>query len=180
MDIIFNCPNCEQELEVDASGAGSQIDCPSCNETISIPYPGAKGTRTTESDDSPQGGLPTFAPAPSETLNPANPIASSAAAKIERHLKVPVRKTSESLIAKPLVPLEAAAKTTDKKMRVKTIRHTDCIEVGHDKFDEFVTNFLQKIGETNVVSITPLMYTHVDIGSQKILTDYAVMVVYKG
>lgn len=180
MDIIFNCPNCEQELEVDAAGAGSRIDCPSCGETISIPYPGAKGTRTSGEDTDSPHGLPTFAAAPSETLNPANPIASSAAAKIERHLKVPVRKTSESLIAKPLVPLEAAAKNTDKRMRVKTIRHTDCIEVGHDKFDEFVSNFLQKVGENNVVSITPLMYTHVDIGSQKILTDYAVMVVFKG
>jgi DNA-directed RNA polymerase subunit RPC12/RpoP len=178
MDIIFNCPNCEQELEVDASGAGSEIECPSCEEKIIIPVPGTKGTRTSGGDS--QHGLPTFAAAPSETLNPANPIASSAAAKVERHLKVPVRKTTESLITKPAVPLEAAAKTSDKKMRVKTIRHTDCIEVGHDKFDEFVTNFLQKIGEANVVSITPLTYTHVDIGSQKILTDYAVMVVFKG
>jgi len=178
MDIIFNCPNCEQELEVDAAGAGSEIECPSCEQTIVIPQPGAKGTRTNGSD-SPHG-LPTFAGTPSETLNPSNPIASSAAAKVEMHLKVPVRKTSESLIAKPLVPLEAAAKATDKKMRVKTIRHTDCIEVGHDRFDEFVTNFLQKIGEANVVSITPMTYTHIDIGSQKIMTEYAVMVVYKG
>lgn len=178
MDIIFNCPNCEQELEVDASGAGSEISCPSCEETIKIPYPGAKGTRTVDSD-SPHG-LPTYSPAPSETLNPANPIASSAAARVERHLKVPVRKTSESLIAKPLAPLDVAGKSSDRKMRVKTIRHTDCIEVGHDKFDEFVTNFLQKVGEQNVVSLTPLVYTHVDIGTQKILSDYAVMIVYKG
>ncbi|HWD91223.1 MAG TPA: hypothetical protein VG938_02630 [Verrucomicrobiae bacterium] len=178
MDIIFNCPHCEQELEVDAAGAGSEIECPSCEETILIPQAGAKGTRTS-GNDSPHG-LPTFGGAPSETLNPANPIASSAAAKVELHLRVPVRKTSESLIAKPLVPLEVAAKNTDKKMRVKTIRHTDCIEVGHDKFDEFVTNFLQKVGETNVVSITPMTYTHIDIGSQKIMTEYAVMIVYKG
>jgi hypothetical protein len=179
MDIIFNCPNCEQELEVDAAGAGSEIECPSCEEKITIPQPGAKGTRT-NGTESPRGGLPTFAGTPSDTLNPANPIASSAAAKVELHLKVPVRKTSESLIAKPLAPLEVAAKNTDKKMRVKTIRHTDCIEVGHDRFDEFVTNFLQKVGETNVVSITPMTYTHIDIGSQKIMTEYAVMIVYRG
>jgi DNA-directed RNA polymerase subunit RPC12/RpoP len=178
MDIIFNCPNCEQELEVDAAGAGSEIECPSCEEKIIIPEPGAKGTRT-NGTDSPRG-LPTFGGTPADTLNPANPIASSAAAKVEMHLKVPVRKTSESLIAKPLAPLEVAAKNTDKKMRVKTIRHTDCIEVGHDRFDEFVTNFLQKVGETNVVSITPMTYTHIDIGSQKIMTEYAVMIVYRG
>jgi DNA-directed RNA polymerase subunit RPC12/RpoP len=178
MDIIFNCPNCDQELEVDAAGAGSEIECPSCEEKIIIPEPGSKGTRT-NGTDSPHG-LPTFGGAPSDTLNPANPIASSAAAKVEMHLKVPVRKTSESLIAKPLAPLEVAAKNTDKKMRVKTIRHTDCIEVGHDRFDEFVSNFLQKIGESNVVSITPMTYTHIDIGSQKIMTEYAVMIVYRG
>jgi hypothetical protein len=65
-------------------------------------------------------------------------------------------------------------------MRVKTIRHTDCVEVGHDKFDEFVTTFLNKIGEPNIVSISPLTYTHLDIGSQKLMTDYAVMIVFRG
>ena len=65
-------------------------------------------------------------------------------------------------------------------MRVKTIRHTDCIEVGHDRFDEMVTNFLQKVGEPNITSVTPLVYTHLDIGSQKIMTEYAVLIVYKG
>jgi hypothetical protein len=100
---------------------------------------------------------------------------------VEKHLKVPVHnKPTESLIEKPLVPLEVAAKETDKKMRVKTIRHTDCIEVGHDKFDEVVTNFLQKVGEANVISVNSLTYTHIDIGSQKLLTDYAVLVVYRG
>lgn len=179
MDIIFNCPNCEQELEVDASGAGSEIECPSCEQTIVIPQPGTKGTRTNGAE-SPRG-LPTFGGTPAEGMNPANPIATSAAAKVEMHLKVPVRKTTDSLIAKPKVAtLEAASKNLDKQIRVKTIRHTDCVEVGHDKFDEFVTNFLQKVGEANIISITPLVYTHVDIGTQKILSDYAVMVVYKG
>ena len=92
--------------------------------------------------------------------HPVNPIASSAAAKVEMHLRVPVHNTpTESLIEKPLPPLEVAAKETDKKIRVKTIKHTDCIEVGHDKFDEVVSNFLGKIGESNVINITPLNYT---------------------
>ena len=94
---------------------------------------------------------------------------------------MPVRATpSETLIEKPLVPLDVAAKDTDKKIRVKTIKHTDCIEVGHDKFDEVVTNFLVKAGEPNVISITTLTYTHLDIGTQKLLTDFGVMIVYRG
>jgi hypothetical protein len=43
-----------------------------------------------------------------------------------------------------------------------------------------VSNFLSKTGESNVVSITTLVYTHLDIGTQKLMTDYGVMVVYRG
>lgn len=168
MDIIFNCPKCEQELEVDSSGAGSEITCPSCGEKIVIPQaappPGSAGP------------LGTHDPA-----HPINPIASSAAAKVELHLKVPVRtRPAEALIEKAKPPLEVAARESDKKMRVHTIRHTDCIEVGRDKFDDVITSFLQKVGEANVISISPLTYTHLDIGTQKLLTDYAVMIVYRG
>jgi DNA-directed RNA polymerase subunit RPC12/RpoP len=170
MDVIFNCPKCDQELAVDSSGAGSEINCPACGELITIPEAPAQ---------IPRGGIPTAVP--QGEVHPVNPIASSAAAKVEMHLKVPVHNApSESLITKPLVPLEVAAKETDRKIKVKTIKHTDCIEVGHDKFDEVVTNFLQKVGESGVISVTPLTYTHLDIGSQKLLTDFGVLIIYRG
>lgn len=171
MDIIFNCPECEQELAVDGSGAGSEIQCPSCGGTIVIPEPAAP----------PMGAAPTPTAA-SGAHQPVNAIASSAAAKVEMHLKVPINKDKPtvSLIGKPLVPLEVAAKESDKKTRVKTIRHTDCVEVGHDRFDEFVSSFLNKVGEANIISITPLTYTNLDIGSQKLMTEYAVFIVYRG
>ena len=172
MDVIFNCPKCEQELAVDSTGAGTEINCPSCGEAIIIPKPESVASRPgvdAAPDVARYGG------------QPVNAIASSAAAKVEMHLRVPVRTTpTESLIEKPLVPLEVAAKTTDKKIHVKTIKHTDCIEVGHDKFDEVVTNFLVKVGESNVISITTLTYTHLDIGTQKLMTDFGVMIVYRG
>lgn len=173
MDIIFDCPKCNQELAVDSTGAGSEINCPSCGEKIVIP---AAGTPR---------NIPTAPPPPPthghDAAHPINPIATSAAAKVEMHLKVPVHKgPSEVLIEKANKPLEVAAKESDRKVRIKTIRHTDCIEVGHDKFDEVVSSFLQKVGESNVISINSLVYQHLDIGSQKVMTDYAVMVVYKG
>jgi ribosomal protein S27E len=172
MDVIFNCPKCEQELAVDSTGAGTEIQCPACGESIVIPEPETV---------MPRGGIPTL---PSDgtrvEAHPVNPISSSAAARVELHLKVPTVKSSESLIAKPLVPLEVAAKESDKKIRTKTIRHTDCIEVGHDKFDEVVTNFLSKVGETNIISINPINYTYLDIGTQKLMTEYGVLVVYRG
>ncbi|MBI3850825.1 MAG: hypothetical protein HY298_11205 [Verrucomicrobia bacterium] len=172
MDVIFNCPHCDQELAVDSGGAGQSIECPSCGESIVIPVATAANLKA--------------APAPVATPRssggqPASAIAASAAAKEDKHFSVPVRnKPTEQLIEKPLAPLEVAAKESDKVMRVKTIRHTDCVEVGHDRFDEIVTNFLGKIGETNIVSINTLSYTHLDVGTQKLITDYGVMIVYKG
>src|SRR5262245_43869343 len=153
MDVIFNCPKCEQELAVDSSGAGTEINCPSCGETIVIPGP----------DRSSRPGPDSSSVLPQMEAHTVNRIASSAVAKGEMHLRVPVRATpTESLIEKPLAPLEAA-KDADKKIRTKTIRHTDCIEVGHDRFDEVVSNFLVKVGETNIISINPVNYSHVDI-----------------
>lgn len=172
MDIIFNCPKCSQELEVDAAGAGEEITCPACGEKIRIP------TDAPAAPPRDAGGE-----GQSNWGKPGRPMASSAAAKVEMHLKVPVRTEgkAESLIAKPLAPLEVAAvKDSDRKLKIKTIRHLDCVEVGHDKFDEIVTNFLGKIGETNLVSITTIAYSHVDISSQKLLTDFGVLIAYRG
>lgn len=173
MDVIFNCPKCEQELAVDSIGAGTEIQCPSCGETIVIPEPETVV---------PRGGIPTLPTDPNARVegHPVNPISTSAAARVSLHLRVPTNKAAESLIAKPLAPLEVAAKESDKKIRTKTIRHTDCIEVGHDKFDEVVTNFLSKVGETNIISINPINYSYLDIGTQKLLTEYGVLVVYRG
>ena len=166
MDIVFNCPNCQQELEVESTGAGTQLECPTCHETITVPEP--------------QTPIPSASGPAKLEPHIINPIASSAAAKEELHLKVPVHEgPTASLIEKPKPPLEVAAKG-DKKLRIKTIRHTDCIEVGHDKFDDVVSNFLHRVGEDNVNSITGLTYTVLDIGTQKLMTEYAVMIVYRG
>src|SRR2546427_9268542 len=153
MDVIFNCPKCEQELAVDSSGAGTEINCPACGEAIVIPQPESVISRH---------GAETDSAGPRLGPHPVNPIASSAAAKVEMHLRVPVHKTpTERLIEKPLAPLEVA-KDADKKIRTKTIRHTDCVEVGHDRFDEILSNFLAKVGEANIITISPINYTNVD------------------
>jgi DNA-directed RNA polymerase subunit RPC12/RpoP len=171
MDVIFNCPKCEQELAVDSSGAGSEIDCPACGESITIPEPETVV---------PRPGLEVEPGTPRIEPHTVNPMATSAAAKVEMHLRVASNKAPESLITKPLPPLDAAGKDSEKGIRIRTIRHTDCIEVGHDKFDEIVTKFLNKVGEANIVSINTLAYTILDIGTQKLMTDYGLLVVYRG
>ncbi|HVU26142.1 MAG TPA: hypothetical protein VHG71_00130 [Verrucomicrobiae bacterium] len=166
MDIIFDCPNCGQELAVDSAGAGTEIECPSCGETITIPQESNKSAPAPEPAPPSQGG---------------SAIASSAAAKVTMHLKVPVHdKPAESLIKKAAVPLEAVAKGADKKIRAHTIRRASCIESGHDNFDEVVTKFLNEVGEPNIISTHVINYTYFDVGTQKMLTDYGLIVVYRG
>jgi DNA-directed RNA polymerase subunit RPC12/RpoP len=156
MDLTFSCPKCNQELAVDAAAAGSEISCPTCHHKITIPTPTLSN------------------------IHPMNPISSSAAAKEEHHFKVPVREgPSESLIEKPLPTLEVA-KEGDKTLRIRCIKRTDCIEVGKDKFEQVVSDFLGKIGEENLVSIHPIVYNHIDMGTRQILTDFGVMIIFKG
>lgn len=174
MDVIFNCPNCDQELQVEATAAGSEIPCPTCETILIIPSPEeAKAV----SDSQP---LP---PPPPKVAPPehSGSMASSAAAKVHVHFTVPQHeKPSDTLIQKSNKPLEVAAKDTEKKMRVKTIRHTDCMEVGHDRYDEIVSEFLQKVGRENIISISPINYTHMDLGTRQLMTEYGVSIVYHG
>ncbi|HKQ38467.1 MAG TPA: hypothetical protein VJ063_10350 [Verrucomicrobiae bacterium] len=170
MEIIFNCKECDQELSVDSEAAGSEFNCPTCGTQLIVPQ--ADGSiASTEASEGPAAPRAFGAPV-------VNAMKTSAAAKEEHHFKVPVRDHApESLIVKPNVPLEAAAKEA-YKIKVKTIRHSDCVEVGHDKFDEIVTKFLNQIGEGNMVSMNPITYQYVEIGSQKVVTDFGVMIVY--
>jgi hypothetical protein len=85
---------------------------------------------------------------------------------------------SEVLIKQPTRIIEEVA-PGQKQIKMKIFRHSDCVEVGHDRYEEMVSAFLNKVGEENIVSITSLNYTHVDIGSQRLLTDYAVQILYR-
>jgi len=156
MDIVFKCSSCRQELEVESSAAGQSIACPACAKSITIPQPDAINMKV---------GIAAH---------------SSAASKEEKHFSVPVsEKPVELLIKKALPPLEAAAKDGPRGLKVKTIRHSDCKEVGHDNFDAMVAAVLNQIGDENIVSINPVNYSYIELGSQKILADFGVMIVFR-
>ena len=163
MDIVFKCNYCLTPLEVGAEAAGQEIQCPVCNRNITIP---------TASAPTPPG---TAVPASTKLSVPTDLTAD------EKRFAVPVTdKPTESLIQKPKKSLEAAAKDSKPGIKVKTIRHSDCKEVGHDKFDEIVTEFLNKVGDQNIQTITPINYSYVELGTQKLITDFGVMIVYRG
>lgn len=157
MYITFHCEKCRQQLEVDASGAGSQIECPTCGAHVVIPNPDPSNVHI------------------------HNPIAHSAGAREEKHFKVPVGEgPSKSLIEKPNKPLEMAAKDDERRVRIRTIRHADCMEVGKDKFDDVVSQFLNQVGEEHIISIDHITYTNRDLSSGELMSDYGVLVVYRG
>jgi transcription elongation factor Elf1 len=156
MDVTFHCPHCQQELVVDATGAGSMIICPTCEAEISIPEPEVP------------------------KVPPINAISSSAAAKEVKHFKVPVRDApSEVLIKARVKSEEEEGDGQDKKLRLKTFRHSEHVEVGVDNYEKAVPAFLNKIGEENIISMTPLTYTHLDLATEKLLQDYALQVIYR-
>jgi len=52
--------------------------------------------------------------------------------------------------------------------------------VGKDHFDEIVSRFIDMVGQPNVISISPVSYSTLDLASHQILTDYGAMIVYRG
>lgn len=155
MDITFHCIGCRQILEADASLAGNEIECPTCGRTLEIPEPDMTNVKV------------------------VNPIASSAAAREEKHFKVPTHEGPSEILIKTPTKVDIVPKDGRQHLRTKTIRRIDCVEVGHDRFDEIVTRFLDGVGQENLVSVNTVSYTYVDIGSQKLLTDFGVLIVYK-
>ena len=157
MDLIFKCIHCGQELEVNPAGAGTTIDCPTCGQEITIPEPEPN------------------------TIQNVNPIATSAAAKEVKQFAVPLRSSpSEVLVKNTARRLDAVAKDGERRLRLRTIKRTECVEVGQDRFDETVSDFLAKIGDDNIVSIHPISYSHLDLNTRQNISDYGVMIVYKG
>lgn len=155
MDISFSCEHCGQELEVDSTAAGSMVECPSCSREIRIP--------------------PQEPSAVTLTPKPA-PVASQEAPK----LVVPQRQTpAEALISKPNKPLEVAAKEDERKLRVKTFRHSDYVELGGDHFDDEVSRFLQLVGQEHIIKIDTVSCSAKDPNGN-VYPDYGIFIVFRG
>ena len=65
-------------------------------------------------------------------------------------------------------------------LRVKSFRHSEHVEVGKDHFDEHLGKFLTEVGEASVVKIDTIVYTHQDLASRQWITDYGILVIYRG
>ena len=149
MYVSFNCPKCNQDLEVEKSMVGEQIECPTCAELLTIP-------------DGNQ--VPPPAPPPKE----------------KHSHSVPVREGSAEMLLKKKTAAEPAdAAPHPKQFRIRCIKRINCVEVGHDLFEDKVAKAIEKIGDENVVSLHPISYGYMDTVGH-MLPDYGVMIVYKG
>lgn len=171
MDITFNCVHCGQELEVDSEAAGTVFPCPSCNNDIAVP----SGFEETEEAAAPAPPPAAAAPIPI----PPKPATQTEEEKAKLAVPFSAEKTKE-LIQKPTKPLEVAAREDDKVFRIKTFRHADCVELDRDTFDQTVSDFIQKVDQDHIVAMHPISYSVVDSVSQKITTDYGLIIIFRG
>jgi DNA-directed RNA polymerase subunit RPC12/RpoP len=176
MDVVFNCSSCEQELAVDEAASGEPIQCPSCSTTVIVP----PRDQNRLEEAKPMVAVPAMTSTgpvvPSASPSPPPPAPEPA----HRQLSVPQHQgPSEKLLkkAEAVVVVDTGPKV--KHLRTKCIKRGMCVEVGHDRFDEVVADFIQKVGDDNVVSINPLSYGAMDTTGH-MLPDYGVMIVYRG
>jgi len=140
---------------------------------FALPIPMPSQGKPAQTPAAPTPGAPAGAPAEA----PAEPKRDSR--HEPHHYVVPQHEgLAERFVKKKA---EAAAPEGPKvlKMRVRAIKRNLCEEVGHDKFEEVVTAFLNKIGEENIISVTPVGYAYVNTLGQN-LADYGVLIVYRG
>lgn len=156
MDTSFSCPQCGLHITADESVVGEEIDCPDCGAKFRVPPP-AKPK-----------------PKPAPVGEPPKPAAHEAEHK---PLVVPHHSGPAESLVKKATPAEA--KPEPPKIRVKTIKRSACVEVGHDTFDEKVTEFLNKVGQENLISVSPISYGAMD-ATGHMLPDYGIMIIYKG
>ena len=180
MDITFNCPKCDQELVVDDSYAGEQIECPECSSQIIVPS--ESNISTNENTQPAESAAPADGSAAPAAGGVINAMASSAAAREKKTFTVPVHDgpvKQEKLIQKPQTPLNAAAKKWQKGVAVRTIRRIDCMEVGKDHFDEKVTEFINTVGYERILNIQSIAYTVQDLATKALMTDFGVLITYR-
>lgn len=198
MDTSFNCPKCNLHITADECVVGEEIDCPECGEKFRVPpakkarpvpvivksaaplaAPAAHAAPVLQA--APAHAVPApeaaKAPAPAAVPEPPKPAAHVAHAPEHKPLSVPQRSGPQESLVKKAAHTEH--KDEPPKIRVKTIKRGSCVEVGHDLFDEKVTDFLNKIGRENIIHMSAIGYGAMD-STGHMLPDYGIMIVYNG
>ena len=175
MDTSFNCPQCQLHITADESVVGEEIDCPECSEKFRVPPPQKpKPVPVGVKRPVPAAHAP---PAPEPTATEVVPAKPTAHAPDHKPLSVPHHHGPQESLVKKVAHTEH--KDEPPKIRCKTIKRGSCVEVGHDLFDEKVTEFLNKVGQENIIHMSSIGYGAMD-STGHMLPDYGILIVYKG
>ncbi|MFA6546308.1 MAG: hypothetical protein WCS99_17955 [Limisphaerales bacterium] len=187
MDVSFHCPKCDLHISSDAEAVGEEINCPQCEHTFRIP-PGrpardpvpvlVKKTTSITAIALPADTFTQTGPAPLPSGPAPKPDAKPAATGPEhKPLVVPHRHGPQESLVKKASSEEDKAEAP--KIRVRCIKRGSCVEVGHDRFDEVVTDFLNKVGKENIIHMSAISYGAMD-STGHMLPDYGIMIIYHG
>ena len=182
MDVSFHCPSCDLHISADADAVGEEINCPQCEHPFRIP-PGRPASEPVPVEvKKTTVRTPTVVVAPPADPKPdahkpkADPKPAAHAPE-HKPLSVPQHHGPQESLVKKTAHVEH--KDEPPKIRVKTIKRGSCVEVGHDLFDEKVTEFLNKIGQENIIHMSAIGYGAMD-STGHMLPDYGIMIVYRG
>ena len=159
-DLNFDCPHCGQNLTIDETQSGEQIDCPTCSKAIEIPSPGEQNAEVIKTQK--------------KSWEQTEPDA--------KKYSVPIHEGQQEILVKSKKDNKAIEDESiegDGRICAKTIKRGDCIELGQDKFDEALNEFLSKLKKEQILSVHPVNYAHYDPATQKYLDDYGAMVIYE-
>jgi len=165
MNVVINCPHCSQEMIIDEAGVGETVDCPACSKEFVIP----------------QGR-------PEEEVRKEREAAAAASAPAEKKEEPKKEEKKKPMPSKEelaaLLPganrgkNDAASAADSPGIKVKTIQHHLCIDMGKDLFDAQVAKILNSIPREDIINVNPLAYSYKDSGGD-IIADYGVMVIYE-
>lgn len=166
MNVVINCPHCNQEMIIDEAGVGETVDCPACSKEFVIPE------GRPEAEVQKERAAAQAQAAPKEEPKKEEP-------KKDEKKPMPSKEELAALLpgaqrAKGAgeVPADAAG------IKVKTIQHHLCIDMGKDLFDAQVAKVLNTIPREDIVSVSPLSYSYRNSGGD-IIADYGVMIIYE-
>lgn len=190
MDTSFNCPKCKLHITADECVVGEEIDCPECGEKFRVPPMAKPKPVPVVVRSATPVAAPVAAHATPVHAAPAHPAQSHAAPTAgapppkpaahaeHKPLSVPQRSGPQEPLVKKVIHAEDHH-NEEKKIRLKTIKRGSCVEVGHDLFDEKVTEFLNKVGRENIIHMSSVAYGAMD-STGHMLPDYGIMIVYNG
>jgi len=172
MNIVINCPHCNQEMVIESDFVGQTVPCPTCSKDFAIP----QGRPEEEVKAERAAAQPAAAPQPAAGAAPGAPKKEEK--KDDKKKSMPSKEELDKLLPGANKSSPAAQAEGNKAgIRVKCVQHHLCIDMGKDLFGDMVAKILDPIDAEDIVNVSPISYSHKD-SSGDILHDFGVMIIY--